>query len=79
MGHTKAMLRYESVAVAALQLRALPACCEPLRLLLSGLFLCNHRVYCDVLAGYESCAGRMDRCGTPFNRALRRRSTSIQL
>lgn len=68
------MLRYESVAVAALQLRSLPASCEPLRLLLSGLFLCNHAVYCEILSSYTSCAGRMDRCGMPLAyscRALR--------
>eukprot|EP00434_Breviolum_minutum_P035493 symbB.v1.2.031419.t1/scaffold3646.1/size68564/4 len=57
-----AMLRYESLAVSALQLMKLPHCCEPLRALLGGVFLCNYSVYCESLSGYSSCEGSRDRC-----------------
>lgn len=58
-----AMVRYESLAVSALQLgRTLPPSCEPLRALLGGVFLCNYPVYCEILAGYSCCEGSRDRC-----------------
>lgn len=58
-----AMVRYESLAISALQLgRTLPPSCEPLRALLGGVFLCNYPVYCEILAGYSSCEGSRDRC-----------------
>ncbi|CAK9030042.1 unnamed protein product [Durusdinium trenchii] len=58
-----AMVRYESVAIAALQLgKTLPPCFEPLRALLGGIFLCNYSVYCEMLAGFVTCEGRLDRC-----------------
>eukprot|EP00913_Durusdinium_trenchii_P022391 g21035.t1 len=57
------MVRYESVAIAALQLgKTLPPCFEPLRALLGGIFLCNYSVYCEMLAGFVTCEGRLDRC-----------------
>ncbi|CAE7211594.1 UBE2Z [Symbiodinium microadriaticum] len=58
-----AMLRYESLAVAALQLtKPLASCFEPMRELLGAIFLCNFHAYKHSLGEFAACEGCLDRC-----------------
>eukprot|EP00439_Symbiodinium_sp_Y106_P066775 s1250_g10.t3 len=58
-----AMLRYESLAVAALQLtKPLDSCFEPVRELLGAIFLCNFHAYTHSLGEFAACEGCLDRC-----------------